>query len=291
MRIVRRVLPLQEGIASKYLQATTDGFVVETTYIRRPDKHILCVSTQVGCAIGCRFCISGNREDRKYQRSLSVDEILSQCRNIVHEMDFAKHPQPLLFSFMGEGEPFLNFFACMEAFQRIAKEAWQVPVRFAISTSGPRPDLILQLARVEVLLPLKLQVSLHGPTDEIRRQIVPVTKPLNEIVSAVRDYREMCAARPDRPVEWNYVLCADINDSPECAESLVGLLGPGWHIKLNRLNNVPGVPFLNSSLEAVARFKRILEEGGLSTENYETDESRISSGCGQLSYGFEKPRQ
>lgn len=282
MEILKRVLPAN-GIATKYLQKTNDGFVVEATYIKRPEKHTLCVSTQVGCVVGCRFCASGLRSKGSlYKRSLSSAEMVEQCCNIAQEIDFAAYPKPLTFAFMGEGEPFLNFGECVNAFHALASTTWPVPMQLAVSTSGVRPDLIRRLSEIEFPVRLKLQVSLHGPNDEIRSWIVPVSKPISEIVAATRAYREMCG----RPVTWNYVMCADVNDQPEHAEQLVELLGPSWHVKFTRLNLTASSPFRPTPKEQVERFRQILEEGGLSTTYSETDESGIQSGCGQLSYHY-----
>lgn len=282
MKIVERVLS-HNGVTTKYLQQTSDWLVVETTYINQPQKHILCVSTQVGCLIRCGFCASGlRRGGLLYQRSLTSAELVEQCRNITREIDFTAHPKPLLLSFMGEGEPFLNFDQCVEAFHNLTQAHWAVPLRLAVSTSGIRPDLIRRLSEIEFPVPLKLQVSLHGPTDDVRHQIVPVTKPVAEIVAATRAYREHCG----QPVEWNYIMCAGVNDKLEYAQLLVELLGSGWHVKFNRLNSTIGSPFRSASREQVNQFRQILEVNGISTEYYETDESGIASGCGQLSYHF-----
>jgi 23S rRNA (adenine2503-C2)-methyltransferase len=281
MHIVERV-PSDDGSTVKYLQRLDDGFLVETAYIRARTKHILCVSTQVGCAIGCTFCVSGVRKEGRYRRSLTSGELLEQTRNIVRELDFARYPQPLLFSFMGEGEPFLNFDSCITAFHEIGDATWPVTTRLAVSTSGIRPDLIRQLGRMEFRRPLKLQVSLHGPTDEVRRRLVPVTKPLAEILGAAREYRARCK----RPVEWNYVLCSGVNDDLEHARLLAKLLGRGWHVKFNRLNPVTHSPLAPSSTQRIAAFQQILRSHGITCEYYETNEGKVTSGCGQLSYKY-----
>lgn len=280
MNIIQRVVP-PDGVATKYLQETSDGFVVEATYIKRREKHTLCVSTQVGCVVGCRFCASGLRTGgAAYVRSLSGAEMVDECCNIAGEVDFTGHPKPLTFAFMGEGEPFLNFEECVKAFHALAALPWPVPMQLAVSTSGIRPDLIRRLGELPFAVRLKLQVSLHGPSDEVRSRIVPIAKPLSEMVAAVRAYRTGCG----RPVTWNYVMCAGVNDELEYAKGLVELLGSGWHVKFTRLNLAANSPFLPASNARVEQFRRILEEGGLSTAYSETDESGIQSGCGQLSY-------
>lgn len=280
MQIIKQVLSFDE-ITKKYLQKTIDGFIVESTYIKRLDKHTICISTQVGCSIGCRFCASGSRNNNfSYQRSLTSVEIVEECCNIVRKIDLIAYPKQLTFAFMGEGEPFLNFNECVKAFHVLAAMKWSVPIQFSVSTSGIRPNLIRRLGKITFPVHLKLQVSLHGSNDNIRSQITPIIKPVFDIVAAVRAYREKCS----RPVIWNYVMCAGINDKLEHAEQLVQLLGPGWHIKFTKLNLVANSPFCPPSQEQVERFCRILKKGGLSVTYSETNESNIQSGCGQLSY-------
>jgi len=282
MEIIERVLG-PDGVSTKYLQRTEDGFVVEATYIKKPTKHTLCVSTQVGCPLRCTFCASGLRMDEeRFQRSLSSDEMVEECCKISQEMDFAAIPGPVTFAFMGEGEPFLNFQNVVEAFGTLATMNWQVPMKLSVSTSGIKPYLIRELGRIEFTVPLKLQVSLHGPNDEVRHRVVPATRPIAKIVAATKDYRELCG----RPVVWNYVLCDGVNDRPEHARELIRLLGPGWTVKFTRLNPTIGSPFAPSPRERMDVFRAILENGGLLTKYSETDESHIQAGCGQLSYHF-----
>ena len=206
--------------------------------------------------------------------------MVEECRNIVQDLDFVAHHKTLTFAFMGEGEPFLNFEECVKAFHGLTAIQWPVPMQLAVSTSGIRPDLMRCLGDMKFQARLKLQISLHGPNDEVRSKIVPTGKPVSEIVAAAAAYREKCR----RPVVWNYVMCAGVNDQPEHAEELVRLLGSGWHVKFTRLNPTVGSPFRPTPEEQMKQFRRILENGGLATTYSETDESRIQSGCGQLSY-------
>ena len=277
MEIVDRI-PSPDGITVKFLQRISGGVSVETTYIDRAEKHILCFSSQVGCVVQCGFCASGivNR----YKRSLTSGEMFQQCLNVIPEMRIDKNPKPLLFSCMGEGEPFLNFEACVATLHRLARIDLSVPIRLAVSTSGIKPELIRRLGEISFLVPLKLQISLHGPTDEIRQKIVPITSPLDKIVEAVRAYVKLC----NRPVDWNYVMCQGINDDLSHATLLVNLLGSGWHVKFNRLNPTNESPFLPTPKEKVDEFRKVLENSGISTEYYETDGSDIAAACGQLSY-------
>lgn len=280
MEIVRTVLS-SDGKTVKYLQKGTDGFVVETTYVDYLNKHIICFSSQVGCAVGCRFCVSGLRPIKKrHVRSLDVKELIEQCTNIVARRNLQLAEKPILFSCMGEGEPFLNFQNVVLALRQLGR--CYPASRLAVSTSGIKPELIRRLARIIFPVPLKLQVSLHGPSDEIRSMIIPTSRPITDIVNAVRYYNETCG----RLVEWNYVLMKDINDSRECAIETARLLGPGCHVKFNFLNPVVNSPFTASEQARLSEFRKILEYHGLTTEYYETDGTDIAAACGQLSYKY-----
>ena len=283
MQIVERV-PSADGSTIKYLQKTST-FIVETSYIRQDRKHIICISTQVGCGIRCQFCASGLRADEaKYVRSLTPDEIVEQCLNVAREINFVNYPRPLLLSFMGEGEPFQNFGGFVSAAHLLDDMVWTTPLRLAVSTSGIKPDLIRLLGATSFVSPLKLQVSIHAPNDNLRQQMIPVSRPLQEIVEATRAFREISG----RPVDLVYVLCHDFNDRREHAEELVRLLGPGWHVKFNRLNLTPGTPFRPGSAEALRMFVSLCEANGITTEYYETNEGDVQSGCGQLSYKYDE---
>lgn len=277
MKVVERIVS-SDGVTTKYIQETKDRILVETTHVNLPEKHIVCFSSQVGCAIGCAFCVSGASD--RIKRSLSKCELVEECMNVVADIAVSGRAKPTLFSCMGEGEPLLNFHAVTRAFRELASARGLHGVRLAVSTSGIRPKLISALGVITFAAPLKLQVSLHGATDNVRMRIIPVAAPLWEIISAVRDYREQCG----RAVDWNYVMCAGVNDDLAHARILVRLLGPGSHVKFNRLNPAAGLVLKSAPSERVGEFRRILEDGGISTEYYETDGIDINAACGQMSH-------
>lgn len=274
------------GVSIKFLLRTADSFVVEATYVRRPENHTVCISTQVGCVVGCRFCASGIRS--RFKRSLTAAELVDECSLIAREIDLGGHPaHHITFAFMGEGEPFLNFKNVVRALRSLAAKEWPIPVHLSVSTSGVRPDLIRRLGTIALSVPLKLQVSLHGPADDIRSGIIPRTKQLRRIVNAVRCYEEACR----RTVVWNYVLCEGVNDKPEHAIALAALLGGASlaakpRVKFTRLNHFDGSPFLPSSRDRTEQFRKMLESRGIETSCSETGEGGIGSGCGQLSYHY-----
>jgi 23S rRNA (adenine2503-C2)-methyltransferase len=282
MEVVKRWFSA-DSITTKYVHRTTDNYFIEASYINRKEKHIICVSTQVGCIVGCRFCVSGVRGKKRFKRGLTYNEIVEQCLHIIKDINFEAEKKPLLISLMGEGEPFLNFTQCLKALNELFSLNWSVPIRFSISTSGIRPDLIKRLGEKGSNLPLKLQISLHGPTDSVRQQLIPFTKPLAEILEAAREY-EKSGGR----IDWNYVMCEGVNDHIENADILCKILPPGAHVKFNRLNTFNGLRFEKVSYEKVQYFRKLLEMQGYSTEYYETDGSDINATCGQLSYSFQE---
>lgn len=278
MEIVKKMFST-DSMTIKYLQRGEDGFIVETSYIDYPNKHIICFSSQVGCIVGCRFCATGLRpRDGRYVRSLETKELIEQCKNVIQDQNLNAAMKPILFSCMGEGEPLLNFMNVVESLKLLGSQ--YANSRLAVSTSGPKPALIRELARIEFAVPFKLQVSIHGPNDTVRRAIIPVARPINEIVESVRYYRDLCK----RSVDWNYVLMRSVNDAPDHALELALLLGPGWHVKFNALNPVDASPFVPAEKGTVQLFREILEAHGLTTEYYETNGPDIGAACGQLTY-------
>ncbi len=274
------------GITRKYLFETRDDCVIETTYIKRPRKHIVCISTQIGCPLKCTFCISGSRG---FRRSLSANEMVTEFETVYSRHHGTGERLPFLLSFMGEGEPFLNLDACIETMRacyRYFKYRTE-KISFAVSTSGVKTELLEKLAAiVKEGLPLKLQVSFHSPVEEIRKKIVPVSDPLPKIIDAVRSYQDMCQGE----IDWNYVLCKGINDDPSMAELIPQVLPPNSHVKFNQLNPSSGNVHVRVSKETVDLFRTIVEKGNCTTEYYETDGSDIFAACGQLSYSHEQSK-
>lgn len=280
MKIAQKFVSAVDPVRTiKYLQETEDGFLIETSYIDYPNKHIICFSSQIGCVVGCVFCAVGIFSQKtQFKRSLSEKEIFLQCTNVIDDLGITDTHKPVLFSCMGMGEPFLNFRNVVNAMQSMGllfKNS-----RLAISTSGIRPDYIRALGNISFPAPLKLQISLHAPDDELRRSIISNTEPLAEVVAAARDYQR----ESRRPLEWNYVLIGGVNDSVECACGVVQLLGPGQHVKFNVLNPVKGCSLEPSSLETLCVFRMILEESGLTTEHYFTNGQDVGAACGQLAF-------
>ncbi|HEX8452785.1 MAG TPA: hypothetical protein VF647_11855 [Longimicrobium sp.] len=269
MQIVH-AFPSVDGITTKYVLDAGDA-LVECTYVDRPEKHILCFSTAVGCPVRCGFCAA-----TPFRRRMSADEMVAQVYAVVEATVPWKVEKPVLFSAMGEGEPLLSQGAAealLEALQRLMH--LRQSSRAAVSTTAIKPHIVTWLS--ESAPPeLKLQVSLHATTDAQRRTVIPHAAPLAEVLEAGRAF---LASRPGM-LEWNYVLISGLNDARSDALRLASILRPGDVVKLNRLNPVLNVAWQPS--ERVAEFAAILTAYGLRPEQYCTNGVDVAAACGQL---------
>ncbi len=262
----------------KYVLPTDDGYGVEITYVNRDSKHIVCFSTQIGCVVGCAFCISGAAGRRQRSvRSLTANEIIDQVEFVVADLKLSTS-KPILFSAMGEGEPLLAYRSVVDALMALSRRKG---ARIALSTSGAKPRRIRELAHECWLKPLKLQISIHAASDAKRKSLIPLSPPIAEIAEAA----EYFAQTTRFPVELNYVLLDGVNDSREDALALAQIALPReWLVKLNRFNKSDCVPFSGTPPERTSLFAQVLRSAGALVEGYETNGSDIFAACGQLSY-------
>jgi 23S rRNA (adenine2503-C2)-methyltransferase len=267
----------QDG-TEKWLFGLSDGNQVESVLIPAEDRRTLCVSTQVGCAIGCRFCLTAQGG---LVRSLRAAEIVGQ---VLHFLTPGKAPDRTFTNivFMGMGEPLDNFRGTVQAL-RILTADWGVeisPRRITVSTSG-------LVRRLEAFgredLKVNLAVSLNATTDAVRSQIMPINKayPIDTLLDACRAFP--LAAR--QRITFEYVLLADVNDTLADAQRLVKLLR-GLRCKVNLLpfNEVPGTPYRRPSDAAVQRFQAHLLQHHISAFVRQSRGRDISAACGQLRF-------
>jgi 23S rRNA (adenine2503-C2)-methyltransferase len=261
---------------AKLLFGLEDGHQIETVLIPADERRTLCVSTQVGCAIGCRFCLTAQGG---LVRSLRPAEIVSQ---VLHFQEPGKAPSRQFTNivFMGMGEPLDNFRGTVQAI-RILTADWGLgisPRRITVSTSG----LVRRLeAFGQEDLKVNLAVSLNATTDATRTAIMPINKayPIRKLLDACRAFP--LAAR--QRITFEYVLLGGLNDSLDDARRLVTLLH-GLRCKVNLLpfNEVPGTPYRRPSDEAVQRFQNHLLEHHVSAFVRQSRGRDISAACGQL---------
>jgi 23S rRNA (adenine2503-C2)-methyltransferase len=235
----------------------------------------LCISTQVGCAMACAFCLTGKMG---LVRNLSAGEIVGQVRVLAHHVDL--HDRAFNIVLMGMGEPLHNYDATMKALRILADEHGFAlpPRRVTLSTVGLLPALE-RLAR-EPIMP-NLAISLHAPTDAQRGELVPLNKKYG-----VADVIKACKRFPIRKrsrITFEYVLLAGVNDSPQDARVLAKLVASvKCKVNLIPLNAAPGIPFERPSDAAVDRFAKVLAERGVTVSVRKSRGRDIRAACGQL---------
>lgn len=262
--------------AVRYLLALEDGKSVETVFIPEPSRDTLCISTQLGCSVDCKFCLTARMG---LERNLSAGEIVGQVLTLIREHRLEPRRRPLNIVMMGMGEPLLNLEATLKASRLLADPAGiAVPLRrITVSTAGITPR-IEEFSRREERP--KLAVSLNAPTQELRERLMPITRncPLDELI-------ELCRRYPLRPWErltFEYVLLAGVNDSEREARQTAKLVANiRCRVNLIALNPSPGIPFETPSPERVEAFRRIVSRSvGCSIRKPRGRD--VYAACGQL---------
>lgn len=279
-RILRKQQSEKDGTV-KYLWRLADGNCVETVLMRYHYGNSVCISTEVGCKMGCAFCASTLAG---FVRRLEPHEMLEQV--LFTQLD-SKSPISHIV-LMGIGEPLDNFDNVMRFLELVNDPAgMHISMRhISLSTCGLVP-MIDVLA--EKKLQLTLSVSLHAPTDEIRDQIMPVNRayPTEQLLSACRRYYEATGRR----ISFEYAMIGGVNDTPEAAKLLLKRLkGLPAHINLIPLNHVEESPLKPSTKQAVAQFQKILENGGIPATVRRTLGGDIDASCGQLRRNYTKQK-
>ena len=286
-------------VTDKLLLELRDGSLVETVIIRAPQDGVgldhsrktICISTQVGCAMGCVFCASGLAG---LKRDLDAGEIVAQLLQVCYRED-ARTPRARteLASFdnivvMGMGEPLANYDALIRALT-IVNADWGLGFgsrRITVSTSGLVPK-ILRLA--DEPLGFRLAISLHGATDEVREKIMPVNKayPLAKLLPAVKVFSE----KHGRMVTLEFILIDGVNDSLVQAEKLRDIARDlHAHVNLIPYNTVEGLPWKRPSLTRQERFAGVLRDARVSVTLRREKGHDIDAACGQLRLKTEKER-
>lgn len=267
-----------EGSTRKVLLGLEDGAQIEAVLLRYRRRYTACVSTQVGCACGCRFCATGHMG---FVRQLARGEIVAQ---VIHFQRWLSEQDQAVSNvvFMGMGEPLLNLEETLGAIQRLTDPRGLAfaPGRITISTAGVAPGIV-RLAEIHHNWPTKLAISLHAATDDLRDTLMPINKayPLEDLYAAVATY----TSQTGRRVLFEWVMIADINDSPEQAEALATWLrGLPAHVNLIELNPTAGYAGAPSSPEAVTAFSAILDRYAIPHTMRQRRGGSIYAGCGQL---------
>jgi 23S rRNA (adenine2503-C2)-methyltransferase len=260
---------------TKFLLRLADGKLIESVYIPDTPAQTFCISTQVGCAMRCGFCLTGKMG---IDRNLTAGEIAGQVRVLARELGMLDTRFNIVL--MGMGEPLHNYEATMKALRMLADEHGfgLSPRRMTLSTVGVLPAL--ERLATEPLMP-NLAISLHSTTEEQRDMLVPINRKygLKELLDACRRFP---IKRRER-ITFEYVLLQDVNDTPEDARRLVRLLhGIRGKVNLLPLNEAAGIPFARPSDDRVNRFARILSEHGITVSVRKSRGRDIRAACGQL---------
>ena len=278
--VVRKQESKKDGTI-KYLWQLSDGNCVETVLMRYHYGNTVCISTEVGCAMGCAFCASTiGGLVRRLEPFEMLDEVL-----------FTQIDSGLPIShivLMGIGEPLDNFDNVMRFLELVnSPDGMNISMRhISLSTCGLVPK-IDELAKRK--LQLSLAISLHGPNNEIRGKVMPVNKAydIDTLLDACRRYY----ASTSRRIHFEYAMIDGVNDSEENAKELLRRLkGLPAHVNMIPLNHVEESPLKPSSKAAVARFQKILEDGGVTATVRRTLGSDIDASCGQLRRKYNKSK-
>ncbi|MFN6401307.1 MAG: 23S rRNA (adenine(2503)-C(2))-methyltransferase RlmN [Planctomycetota bacterium] len=260
----------------KLLLQLADGGRIECVLLRDGPRRSICVSSQVGCAMGCVFCASGLDG---VERNLTRGEILEQMLKLQHLLEVDERLSHIVM--MGMGEPLANLPRVLSALS-VAKDSTIglgiSPRRITISTVG-LPPAIDKLAAADA--PYHLAISLHAPNDPLRNRLVPVNQTIG--IESILDAADRYFEKTKRRLTFEYVLLGGLNDSVQCARELVQLLRRRTAM-LNVIpyNPVPGLPYETPTPSAVLQFRRTLLDGGINAMFRQRKGDEIQAACGQL---------
>ncbi len=272
VKIVRRLQSAIDGTV-KYLYELYDGEWIESVLMRYEHGYTVCISTQVGCRMGCSFCASGLNG---LSRNLTASEMLSQIMAAERDNDIRVSNVVM----MGMGEPLDNFDQSVRFLKLVSDDnGMNIGLRhISLSTSGVVPG-IRKLGEYD--LPITLSISLHAPNDELRRSIMPVAKrwSIQELMSACKAYQQVTTRR----ISFEYALIEGVNDTKECALQLAKLMrGLLSHVNLIPANPVKENTFRKPDKQHILQFQAELEKLGVNATVRRTLGADIDASCGQL---------
>lgn len=269
----------------KYLFHLEDGETIESVLIPDADRITLCISSQAGCAMGCKFCLTG---EIGLKRNLKAFEIVDQIISVKRVLSLEsmvmtpREKRVTNIVFMGMGEPLANFDEVVEALWRMTEFMGISNRRITLSTAGITPK-ILEIA--DRSPHVNLAVSLNATTDEVRNRLMPLNKkyPIRSLLDACRRF----PLEPRRKITFEYVMLDGINDRMDDARRLIRLL-KGIRCKVNLIpfNPYEGSEFSRPSDEKILRFQKVLVNGGLTALIRKSKGQDILAACGQLKAGY-----
>ncbi len=261
----------------KLLMGTVDGETIETVGIPTPKRLTVCVSSQIGCPMGCRFCATGKGGLR---RSLNVNEIVDQVISVREAMD----RRPTHVVFMGMGEPLLNIDSVLDSIQCLSNDIGIGQRKITVSTVG-LPDTLPNLGKLALdrlgRVKFTLAVSLHAPNQDLREVLIPSASsyPITSLVRDCKKYVEFTGRR----VSFEYILLGGLNDKDLHAEELANLVsGFQSHVNLIAYNPIAEEDFRRPSLTRINTFKEQLEKKGIAVSFRASRGMEKDAACGQL---------
>src|SRR5256884_2675003 len=266
---------MPEGGAGEAGDGSEAGNELEKQTSRTWDRATICVSSQVGCAVDCKFCLTGLLG---VKRNLTAGEIVGQIAAVLNEQHVAPPRDRVNLVFMGMGEPFLNYDNFIKAVRLLVEGVGIPESRMTVSTAGIVPR-IYDLG-AESIRP-KLAISLNAPNGDLRTRLMPINRKwsLEKLMAAARDF----PLRNRERLTFEYVLLDEVNDFEENARELVELIrGVRAKVNLIALNPGPGIPFQTPAQDRVARFQDILIDSGVPTFGRRPRGRDIYAACGQL---------
>ncbi len=278
-QISRLTLADQEQSAdgtTKFCFSLADGNKIESVLIPDNDRHTLCISSQVGCAMGCTFCLTGTMG---LKRNLTPAEIINQIIFVRDNLANQGMGKINSIVFMGMGEPLANFDNIIKALDLITNDQGLdfSPRRITVSTCG----IAKKIVKLGYHAKVNLAISLHAADDQTRNNLMPINKTYNisEVLRACRDF----PLPKRRKITIEYVLLKDVNDTAQDARKLVNILH-GLPCKVNLLpyNECPSLPFQRPEPHMITTFQNILHEAGYTALIRESRGADISAACGQL---------
>lgn len=275
----------------KWLLRLGDGSLIESVYIPERTRATICVSSQVGCTLSCRFCHTGTQ---RLVRNLTAAEIVGQVffarRQLAGDPIATARPRVISnIVMMGMGEPLYNFDAVKDALSVLSDSGGMdfSKRRITLSTAGVVP----MMARCGSEIGVRLAVSLHAADDDLRNQLVPLNKkyPLATLMQACRDYPSLANSRR---ITFEYVMLEDVNDNVADAQALVALIA-GIPAKINLIpfNQWPGSDYRRSSPRRIEAFAAIIRRAGYTSPVRMPRGEDIDAACGQLRTATERPRR
>jgi len=275
LQIKHKMIESDDKNTIKVLMELSDNLMIETVLMKHcENRATVCVSSQIGCALGCSFCATGTMG---FKRNLDVKEIIEQVLLFSRYLD-KQGKKVTNIVFMGMGEPFLNYDNVLKAIKILnSQECFNIGARkISISTSGVVPG-IKKLTKEKIQV--NLSISLHAPNNALRNKLMPINKqyPLEKLLSAVNQYIK----ETNRKVMFEYLMIKGVNDSFKCAEELAILMKKPLYM-INLIVYNPTGRFEASDRETIRKFKEYLENKGIfTTQRYEFGR-KIKAACGQL---------